>query len=142
MPIINQNYDPSEKKVGEVVVFSAVTTGVTLPVRISPWNSLLQGVNVSAHGLSGSPVHSLSIQRMVAGVGFTGVNNLGLTLTVQAMSVSGCVGFSIPAPGITLLTGDLLVLTTGASSTAVGQLCLNVVISALDDIKVYQNTVA
>lgn len=141
MPIINQNYDPSEKKEFESVAIGALATGVTQLLTTIEYDSLLQGVNVAAYGLSGSPVHSLTAFRFVAGVGQTSIN-LGATLTIQGFGTSGAIGFSIAPPGISLLAGDQLLLTTGVANTAVASSLITVVISALADIKVYQNSVA
>jgi hypothetical protein len=141
MPLINQNDDPSQKKVWESFALGALATGVTQLLVTVPYNAILQGVNVAAFGLSGSPVHSLSLFRFVTGAGLTSIP-LGVTLTVQAVGTSGPVGFSLAAPGFSMLAGDNLCLTTGVANTAIATSIVTVVLSALDDIKVYQNTVA
>ncbi len=141
MPIINQNLDGSEKKRFESIALGALATGVTQLLVTVPYNSLLQGLNVSAFGLSGAPVHSLSVFRFVPGVGLTSVL-LGATLTIQTIGTSGPIGYSLARPGISLLAGDNLCVTTGVANTAIATSIMTVVLSALDDIKVYQNSVA
>jgi len=138
MPIINRNLDSSEKKESSYETFGALATGVTQLLVIAPYNCLLQGVNVAAFGLSGSPVHSLSLLRFAGGQ--TAIP-LASTLTIQAFGTSGAIGFSLAAPGITLLAGDVILVTTGAANTAVGTSSFQTILTALDDVKVYQNAV-
>jgi hypothetical protein len=141
MAIINQNLDGSEKKRFECFAFGALATGVTQLLVTVPYNAILQGVNVAAFGLSGVPVHSLSIFRFNVGAGLTSIP-LGVTLTLQAVGTSGPLGYSLAPPGVSLLAGDSLLLTTGVANTAIASSVVTVVISGLDDIKVYQNSVA
>lgn len=140
MAIINQNLDFSEKMVEQSVALGAVATGVTSLLQVVPFNCLLQGFNLSAFGLSGAPTYSLSVFRATAG-GLTSIP-LGVSLTAQAFGTSGPVGASIAGPGITLLAGDAICMTSGTANTAIATGIASVVYSALGDFKSYQNTVS
>lgn len=140
MPIINQNLDTSEKKHDYSTVLGAVATGVTSLIKLIPFDCLMKGFNLAAFGLSGTPTYSLSVLRSVGG-GQTAVA-LGVSLSGQAFGTSGPVGATITAPGITLLAGDVLEMISGTADTAIAGGVATVTISALADIKSYQNTVA
>ena len=137
MGIINQNYDISEKKMSESVSFGAIATGATNLLCVIPYDAILQGGNLAAFGLSGSPVYSLSVFRCVA-AGQTSIG-LGVTFAAQAFGTSGPTGFSVAQPGISLIAGDVLCMTSGVANTAVSSACVNVVYSGLADIKVFVN---
>lgn len=141
MGIINRDLSRSQKRQDETVTFGALATGVTALLKVLEYDATIDGVNVSAFGLSGSPVWSLSAFRFNATGGLTSIG-LGSTITVSAIGTSGNIGFSLPGAGYSLIAGDVLVLTTGAANTAVATAAVAVTIKALADIRVFQNTVA
>lgn len=141
MPIINRDLATSQKKIEIAKNFDAVVaTGVTSLIQVLEYNSMLTGVNVCALGISGSPVWSLWALRFNATGGQT-VMGLGCTLSPQAFGTSGCVGFSIAPPGISMLMGDVLFMTTAGSNAAVATASVKVVTYGLSDIRVFQNSV-
>lgn len=140
MPIINQNLDASEKKVSQDVVIGAFATGATQLLQIVPYTCLLQGMNLAAFGISGTPTYSLSVMRSTSG-GLTAIP-LGVSLAAQAFGTSGPVGASISGPGVTLLAGDVLHMVSGGADSAIASGVASVCVSALADIKSYQNTVS
>lgn len=140
MGIINRDLGASQKKVcDELILPAGIATGVTNVLQLMPYDSILKGVNMSVFGLSGAPVYSLSILRFAGGQTAIG---LGLTLAPSAFGTSGPVGFSVVAPGFSLMAGDLLLLTSGVANTAVASATVSVIYQGTADIKVYQNTVA
>lgn len=140
MSIINQNLSVSEKKKLQSFVLGAFATGVTNLLGLIPYNCLLQGVNFGAFGISNSPVYSLSVFRATSG-GLTSVP-LGVSFASQAFGTSGPIGASIAGAGVTLLAGDALVVVSAGTNAAIESGLLNIVYSALADIKSYQNTVS
>lgn len=138
MSIIDQNLDSSVRKELQTVVIGALATGVSSILAVVPYNAILQGVNVAAFGLSGAPVHSLSVYRNAGGLTSVG---LGLTLTVQTFGTSGAIGYSIAPPGVSLLAGDLLVQLSGVANTAITGEVLGLVWRSLDDVRVYTNSI-
>lgn len=141
MSIIAREMHLSEKKRETNIAYNAVlATGVTSLVKQIEYNSMLTGVNMSAFGLSGSPIYSLSVFRFNSTGGLTNVG-LGLTLTPLAYGTSGSVGFSMTPPGATLLAGDLLTLTTGVANTAIATGILTIVEMPVFDYRSYLNTI-
>lgn len=138
--IINRNLDISEKKVIEDAVVGAVATGATTLLRIVPYPALLQGVYLSAFGISGSPVYSLSVFRPTAG-GLTAVP-LGITVSAQAYGTSGPVGASIAGAGVTMLAGDMLYINSGGANSAIASGVVTTLVACLTDFKTYPNTVS
>jgi hypothetical protein len=144
MPIINREKDQSEQKDLFDNTFQGVGTGVTLVVAVLPYTGYLAGAISSAAGLSGAPVHSLSLMRFVPGAGVT-TQALGATITVTVFGTSGIQGYSSAAMGNTgyfgsslpLQSGDLVVLTTGVANAAVATLTVEVVTRCLQDYKSY-----
>ncbi len=139
MPIINRNLDGSERKNEESFTLGLVATGATALLRLIPYNCLLQGVNLAAFGISGTPAYSLSVFRSAGGL--TSIP-LGISLGASDFGTSGPIGATISAPGVTLLAGDALVITSGGANSAIASGIVSVVISALADFKTYQNTVS
>lgn len=139
MPIINQNLDITEKRQAVSTVFGAFATGATQLVQLVPYTCLLQGFNLAAFGISGTPTYSLSVYRSTSG-GQTTIP-LGISLAAQAFGTSGPVGASISAPGVTLLAGDALLLVSGTADSAIATGIASPCIVALADFKSYQNTV-
>jgi hypothetical protein len=139
MSIINRDLNRSEKRRDEPSVFGALATGVTQILDVLPYNAILEGFNTAAFGISGSPVWSLSAFRFVSG-GLTTVN-IGATISPVAIGTSGNLGASIIPPGVSLLAGDVILLTTGGANSAVTTSVVSLYLRALDDIRVFQNSV-
>lgn len=140
MGIINRDLGRSQKQTDEAFPLGVIANGVTQLLKIVPYNALLTGANVAAFGVSASPVWSLSYFRFNATGGLTSIG-AGATLAVGGIGTSGCLGFSLAAPGITLLAGDVLCLTA-AGAAAVATSVITLVMMPTADIKVYQNSVA
>ncbi len=145
MPIINQNLDISEKKVWADTVLGAVATGVTALIRLIPYNCMLQGFNLSAFGLSGTPTYSLSVYRATSG-GLTSIP-LGLSLAATTFGTSGPIGVTFIGSsgygaGVTLLAGDALFMISGTADTSITTGIASSAIAALGDFKSYPNTVS
>lgn len=144
MSIINRNLDLSEKKSCEVITLGALATGATQLLKLMPYDCVLQGFNLAAFGISGAPVYSLSVFRATSG-GLTSIP-LGVSLAAAAFGTSGPVGATIGGSsagfGISLLAGDALFLITGGANSAIASGLANVTVTALADIKFYQNTVS
>ena len=141
MAIISRDLARSEKRREQPIRYDALATGVTALLDIVPYNAILDGVNVAAFGVSGSPVWSLSVFRFNSSGGLTSMG-LGVTLSVLGIGTSGCLGMSLPAGGYTLLAGDVLTLTTGGSNAAVATSAVTVLLRSSADIRVFQNAVS
>ncbi len=139
MGIINRDLARSEKNNDETFVFGALVTGASALLKVVPFNALLTSVNVAAFGLSNSPIWSLEAFRFTS-AGLTTLT-VGGTITLTAIGTSGCIGFSLAAPGFSLLAGDVLVIRTGGANTATANSAVSVVMQPLADIKVFQNSV-
>lgn len=138
MPISNRELDPSQRKESSFENFGAISTGVTLVAWIAPFPCELVAVQATAQGLSGSPFYGLERAQFVSAAGLTVFVGLAPTLALTAHGTSGILGFSLVAPGSTLLgftTGDALLIHSGGANTAVTQLAVSVVVKALQDIK-------
>lgn len=140
MPIINQNLDVSEKKVQRDTILGAVATGVTSLIRYIPYNCLLQGFALSAFGLSNTPTYSLNALRSTSG-GLTSIP-LGISVAATAFGTSGAIGASISGAGVTLLAGDILLMTSGTADSSITTGIATTVINCLQDFKSYPNTVS
>lgn len=146
MAIINREGDITEKKEWfswsnqyGLGVSGLVQTGQTFIVGgPMPFPGLLQSGQVYATGVSNSPQLALSIQRFVAGAGFTAISVGISNMVVQAASTSGPLGFSgLATAGGTLLsflTGDVFQITTSGANTAVSSLALQFVVVKTQDI--------
>lgn len=139
MGIINRDLSRSEKRKSQAAVFGALATGVTQLISIIPSNSIVTGMNVSAFGISGSPVWSLSAFRFNATGGLTSIN-MGFTLSVGTIGTSGNLGASFASPGISLIAGDVIALTTGGANSSVTNSAVTLYYVPLADINVYQNS--
>ncbi len=130
--------DATEQKRTFVASFSAVATGITLPVLNVPFNSTLSGIRVTGAGFSGTPTYDFKVQRFIAGTGLTVISGGSTTLTGAAYGTSGMNSVVLAAAGsslLTLLANDVITCTSGAAASAVTALNVSVVIQAVADIK-------
>jgi hypothetical protein len=136
MGIANREFDVSEQqRVFPDLTIQNTVTGNTYQLMIVPFQGQLMTANVSAMGVSGSPNHSLWIQRFIAGSGITSIS-IGASLVSTAYGTSGAQTFTISG-GVTypLQAGDVLGLACAASNAACQQVTVGVVIKALQDFK-------
>jgi len=138
MAIVNRDLDASEQRKAFVQTFGAVATGITLPVLAVPYPSTLDGIAVSAHGLSGTPTLAFSILRFIVGTGVTTITAGFTTLTPLAYSTSGLASVVQVAAGNTLLNlqaNDIICATSAGSNAALKSLGVAVVLKATQDVK-------
>jgi hypothetical protein len=146
MGIINRDKNITEQKEWiqynndfGIGVSSLVQTGQTLILGgPMPFPGRLQSGLIFAQGVSGAPQFSLSMVRFVAGAGNT-VITVGISnMVIQNASTSGPIGFSgLPIPGSTLLNflaGDMFMVTTSVSNTAVSSLAVQLVVVKTQEI--------
>lgn len=137
MAIINRDLDASQQTNVVNASLTNTITGQTYCLGVIPYPAQLIAATQAVIGLSGSPNHSLWLQRFVVGVGVTSVS-IGNSLVATTFGTSGVQGFSLPnAATLTLLlqANDMLVLSTGAANTATTNTTVTFVIKALQDIK-------
>ena len=142
MSVVNRTLDASEQRKTINVAYGAMATGVTSMVAVVPWPCVLEAGQIAAFGLSGAPSYALSLQRFIAGTGFTtiviatGTSNLPPAFGTSGVGISGMI---LPASGSTLLNllaNDVLALTSGVSNTAVTGLIVSLVLRPIQDQKV------
>ena len=151
MAIVGRDLDVSERKVsfqwsnqfgGQSLVTDGgivTATGTTLFMFMMPFPATLQSGAVFANAVSGAPQIALFVQRFAGGsTNFAvGISNMVLT----AFGTSGVQGLSgLPPVGSTLLNflqGDLLLLQTAASNTAIKNLIMELVFKKTQDIVQY-----
>ncbi len=138
MAIVNRDLDYTEQRHVVSVALANTSTGVTYPVMVVPFPSKIVACYEGALGLSGSPVHSLWLQRFVVGAGLTSIV-LGSTIPVAAIGTSGTAlqGFTVLASGVTypLQAGDTIALYTQGANAGTVETTVTVVIQALQDIR-------
>ena len=148
MALINRDKDQSEQRecftanlnispAGISFAIDGLITGVTLPMCNIPYPASIVAIDQTSWGLSGAPIHNVSVYRFIAGAGFTQFL-VGGSLTVAAFGTSGIQSYTLLAgtsSTLPLLAGDQIVLNTLVSSTAVQQAQVTVVVKALQDLK-------
>lgn len=135
MGVANRDFDVSEKN--RVFNFKAnnTVTGSTYMLGVVPYQSQLFQAVQAVNGISGSPNHSIWVQRFIAGAGITSFA-VGASLVSVAYGTSGCQTFGITNTASNLLqTGDVLMLAVAASNAAVLEVSVGLVLQALQDIK-------
>ena len=121
MAINNRTLDDSIKRQVFQSDFAVLGTGITISALVVPYPSTLDAVRVAANGLSGSPTIDLRVWRFIVGTGVTSIAGGATTLTAQAIGTSGVQSMVLAASGnslLTLLTNDVITLTTGGANTA------------------------
>lgn len=143
MAIVNRSLDESEqRKVIECRLVAAdLTNGVSTPICVVPWPSVLDAGEIAAYGLSGSPRFGLSVNRFIVGSGFTGyVIAVGTSNVPSAMGTSGAFAMILPAAGSTLLNlqaNDVIaVVQDGGSAAAAVSAVVGLSLNPIQDIKI------
>jgi hypothetical protein len=136
MAIINQNLGGSTKRQTGCFVEGVqnTATGNTYLIGVVPYNSYLMAASQACQGLSGSPNHSLWVNRFAGTT--AGVTSIcvGYSLVAQSWGTSGSQGFTVSGTTFTLLSGDVLLLSTAAANTATVNTSITYVLQALQDI--------
>lgn len=134
MAIINRDLSKSEQRHSFVEVVQNTATSSTYLICVVPFQSYLSAAAMACQGLSGSPNHSLWVQRFVAGVGVTS-NVVGYSLVAQSWGTSGTQGFTVSGTTYTLQANDVLILSTAGANTGTVSTQVTYVLQALQDIK-------
>lgn len=140
MAIVNRSLDASEQRKTFNFKWNAVVgTGATVVVGAVPYPSVIEGAQMAAYGLSGSPTWTLKIHRFIVGTGATYFAVSG-AMSPSAFGTSGvqAAGLSLLASGNTLLNllpNDVLMVETAGANSAVLSGALSVVLRPIQDIK-------
>lgn len=135
MAIVNRELDSTQQRDSYVSTVAPTATGLTYLLMTVPYPATLVAVTQAAVGLSGSPNHSLWLNRFVVGSGITTIS-FGNSFVVTANGTSGPQSFSLPlAATFPLAAGDVLLLSTAAANTNAASVTVTTVIKALQDIK-------
>jgi hypothetical protein len=136
MGIINRELDPSEKRKEIALRVSGTVSGASHQLLAVPFDCKVVGAYQAAHGLSGSPVHTLVAERFIVGLGSTVIGGWASTLTVSAYGTSGAQGYSCASASfISLNAGDVIALYPSGSNAAVANLAISLVVECINDIK-------
>lgn len=135
MAIVNRDLDPSQQTAALNCPLTNTITGQTYNLCLVPYPSVLTAAQQVVCGASGSPNHSLWIQRFIPGTGLTTIS-IGNSLVASVFGTSGSQGFSIPS-GLTypLIANDVIMLSTAAANTGAVSVTVTLVVKALQDIK-------
>lgn len=137
MAIVNRDKDASEQRDIYNATLNGTITGQTYALCVVPYPGQLVAAAQAVNGLSGSPNHSLWVQRMIVGTGIT-TFSIGNSLVATTFGTSGAQGFSLPnGPSYLLQTNDIITLSTAAANTAATSVAVTLVIKALQDIKTH-----
>ncbi len=137
MGISNRDKDASEQNYVIQNTTGALATGVSVWVGAVPSPGQILEWKFSGKGLSAVPVYQLAIARWTS----AGITNIALG---SAVTLAGAFGLSGGLLGATFAAnsslaavnaGDLLVVNTSGTNTAVTDLAVAVVIKATQDIK-------
>lgn len=141
MAIVNRDNDVSQQEQAFSEAIGNMATGATFGLLIVPYPSSLVAIQESAAAISGSPSHSLWLQRFIVGTGVTSIQ-IGASLGISAFATSGCQGFSIlpAAASFQFVAGDVLLVNTTASNASTTASVFTVCLKALQDIKTYFGT--
>lgn len=137
MAIVNRDLDVSQQPKVIHTTIGALATGITTLVALVPNACAVVSAGLKAFGLSGSPQYSLNVLRATTngptliGLGMTLTGVGGLSAAAQNFTLIGA-GASVP-----LQMGDVLMLNSGVSNTAVTGLILTTVLQPLQDVQTY-----
>lgn len=135
MGVNNREMGPGLKRVDFSCNVEPASTGATFNLLVVPWPSYLFAASQASNGLSGSPFHSLWIQRFVAGAGVTSIQ-IGNSLGIVTFGTSGCQGYSVPNGYTTpLLANDVIIMNTTGANTAVASCTVTLVLENLEDLR-------
>lgn len=146
MPIINRELDTTQRRTTyEFYSAAGVATGVTGLVCIVPYPASIDGMQVFAAGVSGTPQFQLIVNRFTPGVGLS-TFNIGSTFAMIAFGTSGMgalgtsvlpLNASFPIQGSTATTlqaNDVIMFQTGGTNAAVTGFGIELIIRPLNDI--------
>lgn len=134
MAIVNRDLDSSQQSAVLSGNVANTASGSTYSLCVVPYPAQLLSAMQVTTGLSGSPNHSLWVQRWAGGV--TSVV-IGASMVSTAFATSGSQTFTIVNSGLSFLlqAGDAILLATAASNTGTVQTTVSLAIKALQDIK-------
>lgn len=135
MSIINRNLHRGQNR-DIFQMDNGTVTGQTYTVAGIPYAGFVVTANMVCVGLSGSPNHSLWLQRFIAGSGVTSIN-LGASLVAQAFGTSGSQQITFNGANVTfpVIAGDVVILSTAAANTATVQTTIELVVECTQDYK-------
>lgn len=142
MAIVNRDLDSSQQVmnwaqgVRNVGSSLGLGQGGTFMLGVVPCPMQLVGAGIASRGSSGTLGAQVSVERFVAGSGYTTII-LGASMALWAFGTSGGQTFNVGA-GVTytLQTGDVLNLTfSGVATASADQACVTLALKALQDIK-------
>lgn len=139
MAIVNRDNAQGQQMEQVTAKVAATAAAATYMLWQAPFPCEVREISQSANGLSGAPFHFIDIYRMAA-AGLTTITGLHASLGVVAVGTSGPQGFSVIAPGSTLIqlqAKDILVLRTAVANTAVTDVAISLVVKKLQDIVSY-----
>jgi hypothetical protein len=141
MAIVNRTKDASEQRIVLKQSYGAIATGTTNVIAIIPHAGVLEGIQMAAVGLSGSPTHAVHLHRFIVGTGFTGWAVTGAEAPA-AFGTSGVLarGMSMLASGSTLLNvlpNDCLVFLPGGTNSGCASSSFSAVVKPIQDIKTF-----
>jgi len=139
MAIVNRDNDQSQQQEQLTAYVPATSAAATYMLWEAPFPCELRKVSQAFNGLSGAPFHFIDIYRMAA-AGLTTITGLHASLGVVAVGTSGPQGFSVIAPGSTLIqlqAKDILVLRTAVANTGTTGGTISLVVKKLQDIVSY-----
>ncbi len=135
MGISNRDKDASEKNYVVQNTLGAVAVGVSTWVGTVPSAGQILGFQVSAKGLSATPVYQLAVNRWTT-AGITGfVIGSGITVAGAFGLSGGLQGASFVSTSYAAIAGDMLVINSSGANTAATDVAVAVVIQATQDIK-------
>ena len=138
MGIINRDKHLTEQVDNWDIQTAVVGVSQLIQLVQVPYIGQIQRIQVSAYGLSGSPIIGVQIQRFIAGSGLTTIPLNGSSLlTMTAFGTSGMLQCTLPALSSTLVqvqSGDQVQFVTSGANTAASYVA-NTVIQCLQDFK-------
>lgn len=139
MAIVNRDNDVSQQKVEFSQRLAATTTAATYLLWQAPYPCEVRNLTQAACGVSGAPFNYIDIYRWNA-AGPTTITGVHASLAVVIVGTSGAQGFSVLAPGNSLVQmqrGDYLVLRTAVANTCCTELIVSGVVKKLQDVVSY-----
>jgi hypothetical protein len=138
--IVNRDLDGSEQQKVLQVHSRTTVTGTSQPLCVVPFPCQVLGAYEAAIGISGSPTHRIDVLRFIVGTGVTVISTLFNVTPVTALGTSGVFGMSLVGGGsLFLQANDVLFLTPGGAASAVVQTNIDIVVQAIQDIKLNHN---
>jgi len=138
--IVNRDLDGSEQQKVLQVQAKNTVTGTSALLCVVPFPCQVLGAFEAAVGISASPTHRIDVLRFIAGTGATVISTLFNVTPVTAVGTSGVYGMSLVGGGsLFLAANDVLFLTPAGAASAVVQTSIDIVVQAIQDIKLNHN---